>query len=125
MRISFLDSLQHLIEMAPTAAALENVEREERWSYILGLLADSQIDRPRRERAAPRVVKVSRSKYRTKKAGDKSQIRHFLQDMTIVFHPNFKLDEPDFTQVPTKQKESVPPLFLRPNSFYQNKIIVY
>lgn len=122
MRISFLDSLQHLIDMAPTAAALQTREREERWSYLLELMADSQIDRPRRERAAPRVVKVNRSKYRTKKADDKSQIRHFLQEMTIVFHPNFKLDEPDSTQALAKQKESLPLLFIKPDLFYKNKI---
>ena len=53
MRISFLDSLQHLIDMAPTAAALDTDERQERWNHLRELMADSQIDRPPETRRRP------------------------------------------------------------------------
>lgn len=124
IKISFLDSLQHLIDMAPTTAALDDNERQERQNHLLELIADSQIDRPRRPRVAPRVVKVNRSGYRTKKAGDKSEIRHFLQELIIIFHPDFKLSKDALRKILSKQKDTIAHKLLRPDSYYHNKCII-
>ena len=125
MRISFLDSLQHLINVAPTAAALDDDEREERWNHLQQLIADSQIDRPRRPRVAQRVVKVNRSGYRTKKADDKSQIRDFLAELTIIPHPDSRPKENVLKEMSSKEKDTVAHKLLQPDSYYHNKRIVY
>ena len=126
MKISFLDSLQHLIDMAPTTAALDNDEGQERWNHLLELIADSQIDRPRRPRVAPRVVKVNRSGYRTKKADDKSEIRDFKTELTIIPHPDSSPSEDASEEVLSKQKEDTSAhKLLQPDPFYHNKHINY
>ena len=119
--------VQHLIDMAPTAAALDDDEREERWNHLQELIADSQIDRPRRPRVAQRVVKVNRSGYRTKKADDKSQIRDFLAELTIIPHPDSrpKENENALQEMSSKEKDTVAHKLLQPDSYYHNKCIVY
>jgi hypothetical protein len=54
------------------------------FDYLLALIADSSIDRPRRLRVNPRVVKVKMSKYKRKRSGDKSEYRNFEQEVTII-----------------------------------------
>lgn len=81
--ISFVDARQFIIE----AAAFINSPHEDKknsFDYLLKLLADSTIDRPRRERINPRVVKVKMSKFKRKRSGDKSTYRNFEKDITII-----------------------------------------
>ena len=61
------------------------------WEYLLKLIADCDIDRPRRGRVNKRVVKVKMSSYHRKKAEDKSQERDFAKELTILFPPGFDL----------------------------------
>ena len=85
----------------------------------------TQIDRPRRPRVAPRVVKVNRSGYRTKKADDKSELRDFLAELTIIPHPGSSPPEDPLQKVNTQEKDTVTHKLLQPDPFYHNKHIVY
>jgi hypothetical protein len=81
--ISFLDSLQLIIDAAPHMNNARRYQRK-RIDYLLVLIADSPIDRPRRQRVNPRVVKVKMSKYKRKRSVDKSKYRNFEEDLTII-----------------------------------------
>jgi hypothetical protein len=81
--IGFLDSLQLIIDAAPF---MSNTQRYQRnmFDYLLELIADSPIDRPRRPRVNPRVIKVKMSKYKRKRSADKSTYRNFEEDLIII-----------------------------------------
>jgi len=55
-----------------------------RFDYLLVLIADSLIDRPRRPRVNPRVVKVKMSNFKRKRSGDKSKYRDFENEIKII-----------------------------------------
>jgi hypothetical protein len=82
-RISFLDSLQFIIDAVPF---MNNTQRYQvnMFDYLLELIADSPIDRPRRLRVNPRVIKVKMSKYKRKRSADKSTYRNFEEELTII-----------------------------------------
>jgi hypothetical protein len=81
--ISFLDSLQEIIDAAPIISYQQGNERK-RFDYLLSLIADSLIDRPRRPRVNPRVVKVKMSNFKRKRSGDKSKYRDFEKEIKII-----------------------------------------
>ncbi len=83
LSISFLDSLQLIIDAAPFMSNTQGDERI-RFDYLLKLIADSLIDRPRRPRINSRVVKVKMSKYNRKRTADKSTYRNFEKDIEII-----------------------------------------
>jgi hypothetical protein len=82
--ISFLDALQHMIDAAPFMTALGSEQREAQYAYLLAVIADCDIDRPRRARLNPRVVKIKTSKFRRKGANDRSQKRDLAQKLKII-----------------------------------------
>ena len=53
-------------------------------NYLLYLISESGIDRHRRGRENPRVVKVKSSKFKRKSGSDKSRIRNFEKDLEIL-----------------------------------------
>ena len=81
--ISFLDSLQLIIDAAPIMSYIQGDKRN-RFDYLLSLIADSLIDRPRRPRVNPRVVKVKMSNFKRKRSGDKSKYRDFEKEIKII-----------------------------------------
>lgn len=81
--ISFLDALQHIIDAAPLITA-DTDHRQQKRQYLLAVIADCLIDRPRRPRLNPRVVKVKMSKFARKNATHKSQRRDIAQELKIV-----------------------------------------
>jgi hypothetical protein len=78
--ISFLDSLQWIID----AISHNQNGGGNMFDYLLDLIADSPIDRPRRPRINARVVKVKMSNFRRKRWSDKSKYRNFEQDIKII-----------------------------------------
>jgi hypothetical protein len=82
--ISFLETLQHLLDAAPLLTALETEKRETKRGYLLELIATCQLDRPRRPRLNPRVVKVKMSKFARKEADHHGQTREVARDLKIV-----------------------------------------
>jgi hypothetical protein len=81
--ISFLDSLQWIIDYVPSMFHTQNYESN-KFDYLLDLIADSPIDRPKRPRINPRVVKVKMSNFKRKCSSDKSKYRNFEQDIKII-----------------------------------------
>jgi hypothetical protein len=82
--ISFLDTLQHIIDAAPLMTTKSGQYRQNSFEYLLALIADSAIDRPRRHRINPRVVKVKMSKFKRKRQIDKSQNRNLEKELEII-----------------------------------------
>ena len=82
--ISFLDALQHIIDATPIMAADSNERREQTFAYLLTVIADAEIDRPRRHRINPRVVKVKMSKFDRKNSSHTSTERHLEKDLIIL-----------------------------------------
>lgn len=64
LQLSFLDCLQWIVEA---------VDKVDRHNYLSKLMAESLIDRPRRKRVNPRVIKVKMSKFKRKRKGDKGE----------------------------------------------------
>jgi len=83
--ISFLDALQHIINAAPLMTVDESERWQDKFSYLLALIADCDIDRPRRHRINPRVVKVKMSKFKRKNRTHKSEKRNLEQELKIVW----------------------------------------
>ena len=85
--ISFLDALQHIIDAAPLMTAGEPAQ-ESPFEYLLAVIADCEIDRPRRPRVNPRVVKVKMSKFKRKREKHKSETRDLAKELKIIWpHP--------------------------------------
>ena len=82
--ISFLDSLHHIIESTPLMAVEDEKEIHLSFAYLLEIIRRSEIDRPRRHRINPRVIKTKISKFERKKAHHKSEIRNLENDMEII-----------------------------------------
>jgi hypothetical protein len=84
LQISFLDTLQLIIDSTPFMTIAKDSKRKQMFSYLLNMIADSPIDRPRRLRSNPRVVKVKMSKFKRKRKKDKSEYRNFEEDTQII-----------------------------------------
>lgn len=84
LQVSFLDTLQLIIDSTPFMTTAKNSKRKQIFSYLLKIIADSSIDRPRRLRSNPRVVKVKMSKFKRKRKKDKSEYRNFEDDTQII-----------------------------------------
>lgn len=85
LTISFLDSLQLIIEAAPfmTINCMSDSIKDS-MTYMFKMIANSPIDRPRRPRCNPRVVKVKMSNFKRKRINDKSVYRYFEEDLQII-----------------------------------------
>jgi len=82
--ISFLGALQHIIDAAPLMTVANVEQRQAQFNYLLALIADCDIDRPRRHRVNPRVVKVKMSKFKKKCKKDKSEQRNLAKELEII-----------------------------------------
>jgi hypothetical protein len=83
--ISFLDALQHIIDAAPLMTADQSDQSEGKLQYLLAVIADCQIDRPRRPRINPRVIKVKMSKFGRKTPKHKSEKRDIEKELKIIW----------------------------------------
>lgn len=80
--ISFLDTMQVIFEYA--AIPKRNNEKETR-EYMLQIIEESKIDRPRRPRRNERAVKVKMSNFKRKRSADKSEYANLMQDIEIIY----------------------------------------
>lgn len=95
--ISFLDALQHIIDAAPSISAKPPEHQTTMFSYLLNLISDCLIDRPRRNRINPRVVKVKMSKFKRKREFHKSAQRDLEKDLKIISrYPSQPIDAQPF-----------------------------
>jgi len=82
--LSFLESLQLVIDLVQFISHLSLRLREIQHQYLLSLISQSEIDRPRRKRINPRVVKIKMSKFKRKNSNHKSEIRDIEKDLEIL-----------------------------------------
>ncbi len=82
--LSFSDVLQLLITAIPNISVLQPKQISASFNYLLRLISESGIDRPRRARVNPRVVKVNSSKFKRKNASHKEELRSFENDIQII-----------------------------------------
>jgi len=83
--ISFLDALQHIIDAAPLMTAGEPDQQADKFRYLLAVIADCDIERPRRPRVNPRVVKVKMSKFGRKNERHRSEERDIEKELQIIW----------------------------------------
>jgi len=84
LETSFLDTTQWIIDAVEHMIVVSEDRRRVMFDYLLLLIAESPIDRPRRNRVNPRVVKVKMSKFALKRAKHKSQERDLEKEIEIV-----------------------------------------
>jgi len=82
--LSFLESLQLFIDIVQFISYFSLKLRQIQHQYLLSLIAESEIDRPRRKRVNPRVVKIKMSKFKRKNSSHKSEIRDLEKDLEIL-----------------------------------------
>jgi len=82
--LSFSEVLQLLITAIPIISVTQPSLSHTSINYLLYLISESGIDRPRRPRVNPRVVKVNSSKFKRKNAGSKGEQRSFKNDIQII-----------------------------------------
>lgn len=85
LSISFLDTLQLLIDGAPLISSYRASKKKRAIAYLYDLIASSQIDRPRRSRCNPRVVKRKMSNFKRKRKADKSVPLNNVDEIQIIF----------------------------------------
>ena len=82
--LSFLESLQFVIDAIRFVTYASIQLREIQSEYLLFLISESEIDRPRRNRVNPRVVKIKMSKFKRKNSTHRSEIRDLKKDLEIL-----------------------------------------
>lgn len=82
--ISFLDALQHIIDATPMLTASSPTQRKKKYPTMLAVIANCLIDRPRRARLNPRVIKVKMSNWARKNASHKSETRDIVKELKII-----------------------------------------
>lgn len=85
--LSFLETLQDMVEAAPilTLHAIDDTAKlVVVFEYLLEVIATNTIDRPRRQRVAPRVIKVAHSKFPRKRETDVVIVRDMEKDLSIL-----------------------------------------
>jgi len=83
-RISFLDSLQCLIDAVPHMSIADETQAETQYQYLRTLIAECVIDRPQRHRINPRVVKVKMSKFKRKRETHKASRRDLESELQVL-----------------------------------------
>jgi hypothetical protein len=76
--------LQLVIDVVQFISHLSFRFREFQHQYLLRLISESEVDRPRRKRINPRVVKIKMSKFKRKNSSHKSEIRDLEKDLEIL-----------------------------------------
>lgn len=84
LEISFVDSLEVIRMALPRLHSCRPRQRNRLYSRLLRDIADCRLDRPRRKRHAPRVVKVKMSNFKLKQKRHRSTQRDFAAELRLV-----------------------------------------
>ncbi len=82
--LSFLDSLQHMLEAAPFLSLHDEARQEVVFQYLLDVIATTLLAQPRRPRLYPRVIKVAHTKFPRKRDTDRETQRDVEGDLVII-----------------------------------------
>jgi hypothetical protein len=85
LSISFLETVDIIIECAVVMSISAEKRKKKERLFLLQMIANSKIDRPRRPRRNPRAVKVKMSNFKRKRSTDKSECTNFMQDVEILY----------------------------------------
>lgn len=88
--LSFLDTLQQIIDAIPIISCSGYKSKKQAYEYLLYQIAHCEIDRPRRGRVNPRVIKIQTSKFKRKTGADKGELRDFEKDLSILVYKNIE-----------------------------------
>jgi hypothetical protein len=85
LALSFLDALHIILDAIPQMSLpmAPEIALQQR-QYLLSLLADAEIDRPRRPRVNDRVIKVKMSKFKRKTSQHRTRIRNVEKSLEIL-----------------------------------------
>lgn len=84
LSISFLETLDLIVESIPLMSVITG-KTEKAYVFLLKMIANRKIDRPRRARRNPRVVKIKMSNWKRKRSKDKSEVFNFEEDLEILY----------------------------------------
>ena len=84
LSISFLETLDLIVQAVPLMGMMTG-KKEEVHAFLLNMIANSKIERPRRPRRNPRVIKIKMSNWKRKRSKDKSETFNFEQDLEILY----------------------------------------
>jgi hypothetical protein len=82
--ISFLDTMQCMIDAIPHMCIVIGTQAKKKFDYLLSLITECTIDRPQRHRINPRVVKVKMSKFKRKCRYHKSSSRNLEKELQVI-----------------------------------------
>jgi hypothetical protein len=82
--LSFLDSLQCIIDAIPHMSLALRAHAEFQYPYLIALIGECKIDRLQRPRINPRVVKVKMSNFKRKTKNHRSTIRNLEDELQIL-----------------------------------------
>jgi len=82
--ISFLDAKQWIMDASVQLFNVSSEEKQAILSYLLCIISTSIIDRPRRKRKNPRVIKQRSSSFPLKKAQQHGEIFDLDEDLEII-----------------------------------------
>jgi len=83
--LSFFDVLQLIIDAVPIISIVKQKQLPFTLNYLIDLIGQSNIDRPKRPRVNPRVIKIKSSKFNRKNASHQGEYRNFEEELNIVF----------------------------------------
>jgi hypothetical protein len=83
--LSFFEVLQLIIDAIPIISITRPKSVPLTLNYLQDLIAQSDIDRPRRSRVNPRVIRIKSSKFKRKNASHQGEYRNFEKELNIVF----------------------------------------
>jgi hypothetical protein len=84
LHISFLDTLQWIIESCYVLSITNGKQIRKKIDYLRRMISESLIDRPRRHRSNPRVVKIKMSNYKRKRETDRSKSVNFANNIELL-----------------------------------------
>ena len=87
LHVSFLDTLQWIIDALTPMQSAPPHQLGEYHAYLHRMIAQSLIDRPRRKRQNPRVIKVKMSSFKRKRKSDRSQNIDYEKETKILPPP--------------------------------------
>lgn len=70
---------------APHLTVVNLTKKKKALDYMLTMIAEAMIDRPRRHRCNSRVVKIKMSNFKRKRTTDTSKFRNFEEDIQIEY----------------------------------------
>ncbi len=83
-RISFLDTMKCIIDAIPHMSIAIGAHAQRQCEYLISFISECEIDRPKRTRINPRVVKTKMSKFKRKRDTDKSSYRDLENELQIL-----------------------------------------